>query len=1115
MTRAVFNLSPRVFTRPVSLLGDRLYEFYKMKVLTVATLLFLSLFLTLSISAATLTVDDNGVECPAATFTTIQAAINAAAPTDTIQVCAGTYAEQININKPLTLLGPNEAINPNSGIRVAEATIIPTTSDPINPGFAGPITVYLAVPGITFRGFTVDGDNPGLTSGVIFNGADVDAEFGIYGDGSANPDAVVENNIVRNIGEISIWINTFGFGGARNANSHIRNNKVDNNLGNFGQGLRISDDAWVNVTNNVVTRVRVGITIENYSGNVTTHPASTISNNNISAFRIGIRHNLHYVYAGPGFTISQNTVNAYVQSPIPPQVSTPVSYQGIRVESIQQTVFVDVNDNIVNGNRTALSGAGYTRNDGLNVTNASATSPNIAFRRNNVSDFIRAVFHETPAVPLFESNTITGSTFGIVNDAAAPNGLVAHFNRIVGNTTAGLQNNAGVTINAENNWWGCNYGPGATGAGCSSAANAATGPVDADPWLTLRTAAAPTVVALGGTSNVTSTLIFNSNNADTSGSGTVQDGTPSAFAGTLGTMAPPTGTTTAGVTTSVFTATAFGSGNAATTIDGQTVNAAILIDLPCVGVSVPTGLTTLRNVPVSIPINATDTTGRGIISYDFTYTYNPATLTFTGTDQTGTLSSGMTVTINSSTPGTVLVSGFQANPITGPGILIKLNFNPTGPIGSTSPLSLPSFMFNETPPCSTPSNGSIAIISGTVSGVVSYPNAPSFTPVPNTVLNAPGSPSVSGNSAFITGAYNLSGFGPGSYTVTPSKVGDVNGISAFDSGLIAQYVVNLIPLTATQLLAADVSQAAGVTSFDAGLISRYVVNLPNFGITGDWIFNPANRFYSSLETNQVNQDYSGILMGEVSGNWTAPTSFAPLAASEAAAPEAIATVTQQNNPQNIHRGQSIATIPIHTSDLSFATTGVDVISYQFVLTYDPAILTPLNPAVTTGGTLSENGSVTINQLVPGVLEVAFSRAMPLGGPGPLFEFKFTVSNAAVPNTDTILTWQTFQFNEGNPGDAATNVTLHILQATSANVGIGGRLLTAYGQPVSNTRVTITDMSGQSRSTLSSSLGYYRFDNVTVGQTYMVSVKTRRFRFQPMAVSVSDELTELDLIAEPE
>jgi parallel beta-helix repeat protein len=46
-------------------------------------------------SAATLLVDDDGVQCRNAAYTTIQAAIAAAASGDTIEVCAGTYAEQL------------------------------------------------------------------------------------------------------------------------------------------------------------------------------------------------------------------------------------------------------------------------------------------------------------------------------------------------------------------------------------------------------------------------------------------------------------------------------------------------------------------------------------------------------------------------------------------------------------------------------------------------------------------------------------------------------------------------------------------------------------------------------------------------------------------------------------------------------------------------------------------------------------------------------------------------------------------------------------------------------------------------------------------------------------
>jgi hypothetical protein len=65
-----------------------------------------------------------------------------------------------------------------------------------------------------------------------------------------------------------------------------------------------------------------------------------------------------------------------------------------------------VEDNTVTGNRAAMQTAGYTRDEGLNVTNASATSPNILFRRNNVQNSIRGVYHETPATPTSECNVI-------------------------------------------------------------------------------------------------------------------------------------------------------------------------------------------------------------------------------------------------------------------------------------------------------------------------------------------------------------------------------------------------------------------------------------------------------------------------------------------------------------------------------------------------------------------------------------------------------------------------------------------------------------------------------------------------------------------------------------
>jgi parallel beta-helix repeat protein len=47
--------------------------------------------------AATLRVDDDGADCPAANFTTVQAAVDAAVANDRVLVCDGTYPEQVVI----------------------------------------------------------------------------------------------------------------------------------------------------------------------------------------------------------------------------------------------------------------------------------------------------------------------------------------------------------------------------------------------------------------------------------------------------------------------------------------------------------------------------------------------------------------------------------------------------------------------------------------------------------------------------------------------------------------------------------------------------------------------------------------------------------------------------------------------------------------------------------------------------------------------------------------------------------------------------------------------------------------------------------------------------------
>jgi hypothetical protein len=159
-----------------------------------------------------------------------------------------------------------------------------------------------------------------------------------------------------------------------------------------------------------------------------------------------------------------------------------------------------------------------------------------------------------------------------------------------------------------------------------------------------------------------------------------------------------------------------------------------------------------------------------------------------------------------------------------------------------------------------------------ISGTVVYGNSigsPATRFVSNVLLSGMGSPNVFSTTGFPDGTYSLSGFGPGSYTVTPSKTGGVNGsITSFDAAKIAQHVAGTVTLSGNQLIVADVSGNGTISSFDAAQIARYAASVSGSGFTGNWIFIPANRKYPSVSGSITGEDYVALLMGEVSGNWT-------------------------------------------------------------------------------------------------------------------------------------------------------------------------------------------------------------------------------------------------------
>lgn len=99
---------------------------------------------------------------------------------------------------------------------------------------------------------------------------------------------------------------------------------------------------------------------------------------------------------------------------------------------------------------------------------------------------------------------------------------------------------------------------------------------------------------------------------------------------------------------------------------------------------------------------------------------------------------------------------------------------------------------------------------------------------------------------------------------------------------------------------------------------------------------------------------------------------------------------------------------------------------------------------------------------------------------------------------------------------ATGFAVRITKSstTAANVSIGGRIYNAIGRPVFGAQITITDQNGNIRSARSNMFGFYRFNEVQAGATYIVSVNHKRYTFTPQAVSVNEELTDLDFTALP-
>ncbi len=91
------------------------------------------------------------------------------------------------------------------------------------------------------------------------------------------------------------------------------------------------------------------------------------------------------------------------------------------------------------------------------------------------------------------------------------------------------------------------------------------------------------------------------------------------------------------------------------------------------------------------------------------------------------------------------------------------------------------------------------------------------------------------------------------------------------------------------------------------------------------------------------------------------------------------------------------------------------------------------------------------------------------------------------------------------------VTNFVCSVDISLVTISGRVLTPSGLALRNAVVTLTDPLGEQRRVTTGSFGMFNLSGVQVGQTYILSVGSKRYRYAPQILNISGAISNLDLV----
>ncbi len=319
------------------------------------------------------------------------------------------------------------------------------------------------------RGNTITGNQAmwGAGIGLEGNGFIIDNEItgnvaDSMGGGIAsytNSTATIDSNEISSNSAFKgggIWVHQF-------STPQIRYNTISENSAVSGGGIRCSDYSNPNILGNLIydneaDSVGGGITCINGS-------SPTITGNTI-------RKNIVAIPGGAGIMcwidcspyIAHNTIDSNI-----------VYYGAGAGIFCYDNSSPDIRNNTISYNTS-------TRAAGIEIYMSS--SPNIKFNTityNSSPGFGCGIDCYDNSTPYIDSCTIAyNDGDGIYSETGSDPEI--HYVNIYGNTGYGVINNTDwITINAENNWWGDDSGPGGAGPGGGDEVSLY---VDYDPWLT-------------------------------------------------------------------------------------------------------------------------------------------------------------------------------------------------------------------------------------------------------------------------------------------------------------------------------------------------------------------------------------------------------------------------------------------------------------------------------------------------------------------------------------------------------------------------------------------------------------------------------------------------------